>query len=544
MLAETVLYLFVIGLLALVKTSKRYDSLISAGLLFFVAGGFVFFCLDRASGAEKVFSWIWNTSKSGDIKIDINSSVLNYTMIFPLFVMSIGVLMHNLFYKFEQHKKSFSTLVLFNLIAFIMLISGNNFVQIIAAVFFIDILGQFFVEDMHAGQRYSLYNLVADMGLFTVLAMVQGNIQNLDVANISRYYETGRHLDFIMFLIMVTLAVKFGFVFFQRHLFDLKNAKFHRLFFIPLLSSPISALILLVKLNPLLEVSHSFVPLFYVLTSLTAIFGVFKILSASRIKELFVFMNMILLAFLAVLTKCMQYKWSENFSDLLILLFIFNFGLYYIHYILHYTKGRKNVLKSIVVCFLVTHLFALSLMLGSLATSASLKIICAFMFCWQIGLVKTFSLFRMDMQTIQNKKTEIRPVCLMLIVSGLNVYLSFSKLGYWPFSMWSLKFLFMLYLLAQFKIWQPIERILSELNKAGYVLRVGQNISRFGKSVFSVLTEFFFIEKIVAPWILSFNNSIISTYRKLSRNGFLYAFLCMILACIMVLYAFLKGERL
>lgn len=544
MLAETVLYLFVIGLLALVKTNKRYDSLISAGLLFFVAGGFVFFCLDRASGAETVFSWMWNTSKSGDIKIDINSSMLNYTMIFPLFVMSIGVLMHNLFYKFEQHKKSFSTLVLFNLIAFIMLISGNNFVQIIATVFFIDILGQFFVEDMHAGQRYSLYNLVADMGLFTVLAMVQGNIQNLDVANISRYYETGRHLDFIMFLIMTALAVKFGFVFFQRHLFDLKNAKFHRLFFIPLLSSPISALILLVKLNPLLEVSHSFVPLFYALTFLTAMFGVFQILSATKIKELFIFMNMILFAFLSVLVKCVQYKWSENFSYLLILLFIFNFGLYYIHYILHYTKAHKNVLKSIVVCFLLTHLFALSLMLGSLATSSSFTIICAFMLCWQIGLIKTFSLFRIDVQTTQDNKAEIRPICIMLMLSALNVYFSFSELGYWPFSMWALKFLFVLYLLAQFKIWQRIGDILSKLNKTDYVLRIGQNISWFGKSVLSVLTEFFFIEKSMAPWILSFNNSVISIYRKLSRNGFLYVLLCMILACILVLYAFLKGELL
>jgi hypothetical protein len=61
-----------------------------------------------------------------------------------------------------------------------MLICTNNLVEIITFVFIIDILSQVLIKDVYASRRYSIYNLIADMGLFLIMAMLKGKLETLE----------------------------------------------------------------------------------------------------------------------------------------------------------------------------------------------------------------------------------------------------------------------------------------------------------------------------------------------------------------------------
>ncbi|MBO7605558.1 MAG: hypothetical protein J6S61_03730, partial [Elusimicrobiaceae bacterium] len=331
MLQETLLYLLVIGVFSLVQTREKYAFVFSLVLTFFVGLVFAFFLMDWRilTDSPQVFSI--GSTVGGNIKLDIISSKQNYMLILPFFMNTLLALCNNLIFKYETHKKKMLSLFVFNLISFIMLICGNNFIQFMTFVFAIDILSQLLISDTNAAKRYSFYNLAADMGIFMVLSMLQGKLVNLDVGNISLYYETGRHRDFIMFVLMLSLFVKFGFILFQGYWLDLKSAKFHALYFLTYLSTPMAALILFIKFYPIAVISPSFLPLLNAAVCLSMFWGTFGAVSASQIKEKFVYYHMLCVAFLTKLIEQAHFAWNATFSNILICLFVFNLCFYYLH---------------------------------------------------------------------------------------------------------------------------------------------------------------------------------------------------------------------
>ena len=221
MLANTVTYLLFIAIFSLLRFRPKFDKFIIAGLTVACLWVFNRFCLDWQLVTESITTLVWDSSKSGDVKIDIVSNRYNYMLIFPFFVITLLSLLNNLLFKFEDKKRIFSAILILNLLSLILLISTTNLVGIITFVFVIDILSQFFINNTYASRRYSIYNLIADMGLFMIMAMLKGKLDNLEIGNIAHYYETGRHRDFIMFAVIISLFIKFGFFLFQSYLLDL-----------------------------------------------------------------------------------------------------------------------------------------------------------------------------------------------------------------------------------------------------------------------------------------------------------------------------------
>ena len=293
MLHETFLYLLMIGIFSLIKIKEKYAFLFSSVLTLLTALVFVLFLMDWRILPDSAQILSIGSSVGGNIKLDIISSKQNYMLILPFFANTLLALTNNLIFKYEAHKKKMLSLFIFNLAAFIMLICGNNFIQFMTFVFVIDILSCLLISDANAAKRYSLYNLVADMGIFLVLSMLQGKLANLDAGNIAHYYETGHHRDFIMFTLMLSLFIKFGFIFFQGYWLDLKNAKFHALYFLSFLSTPMAALILFIKFYPIVVVSPSFEPLLDAAVALSMAWAAFGAISAPQIKEKFFYFHML-----------------------------------------------------------------------------------------------------------------------------------------------------------------------------------------------------------------------------------------------------------
>ena len=542
MLADTVLYLLIIGLFSLIKTQKRYDFLLSFFMSAFVFVVFYLFLMDEKTGFEITKTLILDDSHSSNIKIDIISTPQNYVMIFPFFVSTLISMLGNLVFKYENSKKYESSLFIFNLTAFIMLISSNNLIELIAIVFIIDILSQLLIKDANAGRRYSLYNFVADMGLFLVFAMVQSKLANLDVSNISNYYETGHHRDFIVFVIMMSLSIKFSFFLFQGYWLDLKSAKFHNLYFLPYLSTPMTALVLLTKLYPMLVVSPSFLPLLNTMVALTVVWGASGAILKYEIKEKFVYFNMLNLAFIAELTALNDFVWTRNFSYLLILFYLFNLCFYYLHYEIDREHGKNKLSIMMVLFGFLSVICAITTQIFALKTQKSAYFIYIFLSIFLFSFAVTAAqIWRKATQKIDFKQTDTTTV-LMLLTSLFAFYLSSKNIEIlWPVC-FVLAFVIILFYLTPLSFISLRQGRIQEIQNIDVFHLFYQKIVleplHHAGLLFNIIIDFIFLERTFLPIIALLNNILIGFYRRIRRLGLRYQVICVILGAMLVFYLF------
>ena len=296
MIAEIVITMTVLGFLSLWQTRSRYSLIITVlctgitGILFFA------FINSWLHGHTESFLVLWDASLSGDIRLNINSSLRNYRMVFPFFAITLFSLINNLTFRFETQKKNISAFICLNFAALTMLITAGNFIQLITFVFVIDILSQLFIQDINAGRRYAIYNLVADMGLFLAFALLRGGLENLTISRLTSVNVP--HHDFAALIILISLFIKLGFFVFHTCFLDLKSARFHRLIMLFYLSSPAAALILFVKLFGFLSEFTAFLPIVNTAVVLTVAWGAMGAVIMNNLKEKLVYFNMMLISLL------------------------------------------------------------------------------------------------------------------------------------------------------------------------------------------------------------------------------------------------------
>jgi len=546
MLYETVLYLLVICIFSLWHTKEKYDSLLTFFCTTFTILIFAFFLMDwRVLTSDTIKTFVWDSSPNSNIKLDIISSKQNYALVFPFFLNTILALLNNLLFKYETHKKAMFSLFVFNLISFIMLISGNNFIELLTFVFMIDIFSQLLIFNTSASKRYSIYNLVADMGLFLVLAMLQGKLVNLDVSNISHYYETGRHRDFIMFVLMFSLFIKFGMFLFQGYWLDLKNAKFHTLYFLPYLSTPMAALILFVKLYPLLVVSPSFVPFLDTMVVLSMLWGSICAVVNPQIKEKFVYCNMLCVAFFVKIVEKADFVWNISLSNILVCFFVFNLCLYYLHYEIDRGHAKNQLaIYSILTAFLMD-LACLTIHISTLVSPQNQWWVLSFAFLF---LFVVSHLFVFVMPKLRNKERihifDIRTVCVMFLASVLLLYLGYPLiLSSWQI-LWVLAMFVLLYFIHSMHLMKKYDFFNTRLKNMDVLSFVYEKslISplKHAGILFNVLVDFIFLERTLWPVISVFNSFLIKAYRHITRLGIGYYFLSTLLGLSIAVYFFYR----
>lgn len=339
MISYTAGYLLIIALLSLLKWRHQFDRI----MLFLLTVAFfvVFYNFLGAwnLGVTDRFSLMWNSSPAGDVMIDIVSSPQNDVMLFPFFVISSIALFHNYFFRYEIHKKNLIGILMFNLFCFIMLIAGNNFIQMITFVFIIDILCQFFIKDIDSGRKYAVCNLIADMGLFGVLAILNGHMESFDLKQIGNFAQPDIHRDYIAAILLISLWIKFGFAFFCNYMVELKNVRYHRLVYVLCLSTPSAAFVLFYRLYPLLVNAPFFFWIFNAGISLTLVWSAFCIFKLRDLKDKAIQFNVIFFALLAKILESSGFVWNIHLSWILILNFAFQLGGYYLFY--YFARGRQ-----------------------------------------------------------------------------------------------------------------------------------------------------------------------------------------------------------
>jgi len=547
MLHETLLYLFAIALFSFVKIQEKYVPVFSFILTLFVALVFACFAMDWRFLADSPTTIGIDFSVGGNIKLDIISSKQNYLLILPFFINTLLALGNNLIFKYETDKQHMLSLFTLNLIAFIMLICGNNFIQFMTFVFVIDIFSQLLIADTNATKRYSIYNLVADMGIFLVLSMLHGKLVNLDVGNISHYYETGRHRDFIMAVLMLSLFVKFGLFLFQGYWLDLKSAKFHTLYFLTYLSTPMAALILFIKFYPVLVVSPSFEPLLNWIVVLSMLWGTAGAILNPQIKEKFVYCNMLCVAFLVKLTELESFIWNATFSNILICLFLFNLCFYYLHFEIDREHSKnKTPIVFVLTAFLFVFL-SLCLCLASLYTSQNALWIFSFGVLFIMVVSHLFASYAPKLRIQSTPHSSgLRTVCIMFVAILLSLYIGFYYVPYLYTCCFVLGLFLALYFFNPFKFTDSVRHIYAKIHHVDlfalfYEKCILLPIKHAG--IFAnIFIDFIFLEHTLLPLISVLNGMVVKTYRHISRIGFLYYLLCSVFGICIICYFLYKAS--
>lgn len=340
MIAYTALLLFLIGIFSGIKVGVKADKLLAYGAFASLFLIFATFFESVYLPEEYITSFIWNTSRDRELRFDIISNAYNCGLVFPFFAVTMFMVANNLIFRHEERRSYYISVVILNLVALIVLITSNNFVQLLAALYFIDILALFMIKNAEACKRLLLMNIAADTLLFAVLAMINSRVDSLDIRQILLYRKIGFHVDFIAICGLTAVFAKLGFFLFQLGIIGLKKIRFHRLQTFLFLSSPAAAIILLLKFNTLWRTSEYFTSYVDGMCLLTMVWGFICSIAIDNFKSKFIYWQMMFWALAVELLRYHGFLWDADFTSLFGGMFLFSNALYMLHY---YGNRRSEV---------------------------------------------------------------------------------------------------------------------------------------------------------------------------------------------------------
>lgn len=361
MIADTALFLIVLGIIGSIKTGVKADRLLSLFMFLLFTVFFLFFYYQPVFPKNADFSFVWSSLPSGSIYVDIISDKANCALLFPFLLLTLAETGKNVIFRYEERRCAYNSLLLFNLLALLMMVSSNNFVQLLSGMFAVDILAFLIMRDVDNSKSYVMLNFLADMLIFAVLAVINSQIGSLEIQEISRYRQLGHNLDFTALCALASVFIKLGFVPFQCAFLPLRGIRFHRLQSIIFLTSPAAALILLQKFNMVWSFSAAFASVLSVICLFSAALNAAGLLFTDDIKAKTVCLQLL---FLSLFVKIFQYSgfiWQEKQTQLFLSAYTLVNCVYFFYY---YANRRKKIsqfefpkgspLLACCVCFVVS----------------------------------------------------------------------------------------------------------------------------------------------------------------------------------------------
>lgn len=554
MIAYTTLLLFLIGLFSSIKVGVKVDkilSLVTFTSLFLV---FLGFCDGMNSVREHVFSFSWNTTTGNSLKLEIISNSYNYLLVWPCFALTVLSALNALLFHYEKRSTYFSVLI-FNLTALIVLITSNNFVQLLSALFVIDIISPFLIKNVEAYRRYVLLNLLADMILFMVLAVINCRVASLDIRQIILYRNVGMHKDFVALAGLTAVFAKFGFFLFQIGVMNLRKIRFHRMMNVLFLSSPLATLILLLKFSALWRTSAYFILYLDIVCICTIVWGALGSLFANNFKAKVIYWQMSFWALFVELLRFHGFIWFSGFTFLLLEMYLFACLMYLFYYYNH----RQQLMLKIKNMPLINKracAYTLLLLIATIAAmSNTLTILYNNMnryYIWTFAILFILSLSAVIKQLFskeKNKKIHIHddiPVNGFIFVE-LTLLCTFL-LQDWRYaepSVWCGTALFSLLCvcnpLAKTEFLYNIKGIQNKdiLGRLYYTLI--KSFRLCGK-FFWLLIDRLFMEKIVLSLLISFIHVLMHFFRKIHSSNIVGGVLGVVLLIIFLGYSYYRAE--
>ena len=554
MIAYTTFLLFVIGIFSSIKVGAKVDKIFSVLTFASIFLVFVNFCLNMNFETERIFSFMWNSSPSGDIKVDIVSNAYNYSLVFPFILITLIATANNVFFKYEERRGVYDAILIFNLIAIIMMITSNNFVQLLSALFVIDILAVVVIKDIEACKRYIILNMLADLMLFTVLALINSCVDSLDIRQILLYKHNGYHQDFVAIVGLTAVFMKMGMVPFHVGFLGLKNIRLHRLQNVLCLFSPLAALILLLKFHGVWATSVLFIKYLDVVCIFNALWCCIRALFVNDFKAKFIYIFLLILSIVVELLKFNGFEWSDNFTYL----FLEAYLILYTLYLIYFYSNRKKLISQMLGCLVETKSILLSVIfvvfLAIVALSSTLTTMYNnsnryYIWSFAVLFVLVFSKIINEVSNRNNStilqgihaNIKIFPSLIAFFLGGWLLKSTMNNdIAVWG---WSIAFI-ILCVFNPFKHWVLLydNFIIQNFDGFGYFYKyfIIKPVRFCGKFLW-LLIDWLFVEKIILNIMSMFVQLCIRLFRKIHNRSIEGSLVVIILIFILLIISYKLG---
>lgn len=548
--------IIVLSFIGLIKQRMKYDRLISWLIFFAATALFMEFATNAVNLNKESFSFLWSTSKIGNITIDFSPELGEHRLLLPLFFLSLVTILHNNIFRYEEKKSAFNAFILLNFASSSLLICSENYVQMITAVFITDILGYLILKDVDSSHRYVIYNFFADTCLFMVLALVCGKLQSLSLEDLPQYEKIGRHKDFVGLMLLVAVFIKMGVFMFQSYLLDLSAARLQRMSTVNLLFAPLTGILVLLKLHNLVEVSDLALPLLKIISMLTMIFGILNFLIIDNLKKKLVYLNMGFIGLLLLMLEHRDLQWNWQYS------FYYSVG-YFINLLFlkmylyqnHETKvsemlnGRETnsfILKTTLVQFiLIANIFITLIYRISLKQEQMGILICGAILTCTIATVLNHIYQSPYSRKLENLTSNpLRPISLLVMIS-LLVYTSIEMQAYTIYNIMFILFFIALCwcpLLTKIRAIYEIDWFQKEdLSKSFFFYTLVTPFMYLSRTLW-LMVDFVFSEKIVTAGLTGLHKIGISLFFKVNRKSYTASLAFIVIGIICFLLSFYRRE--
>lgn len=247
-----------IGLLALASvslfvTQGRYKRVWSVLLLCGLSVISYFFVINFNTGNQTgfIYQWLPYDMIKADFSISTSENIQH--MLKPLIFMLSGLVYLNTIFKGEQHPLRINTLLILNFIALILLLSSHDFLQLMFAGSMFSVVGFYMSDTINPKKNIFIFSFLAETAIFMALTVVYGSTHSVSLDSLPQFAINGHHKDIVSGLLLFAIGCKSGLLLLNGHYFNLKNISSNRIVGIMLLSIPISAFGILIKVKPLLD---------------------------------------------------------------------------------------------------------------------------------------------------------------------------------------------------------------------------------------------------------------------------------------------------
>ncbi|MBQ8466051.1 MAG: hypothetical protein IJ545_08605 [Alphaproteobacteria bacterium] len=247
------------------------------------------------SGTNERYGFQWLSSRYYPVNIEFFANAEIYET-FLLFLFSALLMMiYMIWDKYERQKFYVFALICFNLALLLMLICGQNTIQVLISACFIDIFGFCLINNIPARRQYIFYTLLADMALYVACAMLWGSFRTNIISEIA-----DREIDsnnYALWLIAIATFIKSGLVPFQGYLMPTDALSISRRNVLYFLSTPVVGFLVFWKMYPILKAHFIWFDSFSYIASASLFIGAGSILVIKKLEIKKIYMNMIFYSF-------------------------------------------------------------------------------------------------------------------------------------------------------------------------------------------------------------------------------------------------------
>lgn len=290
MVINIFLILLCLGAATIWYQGIRFQKFIVSAIILLLSIILFYFNQGLQSGVFSQYSYGWLTSKYYPVSLDFFTTKESYHLIIPLLFAVILCNFFSISNQIERQKVSVSALSVFSVAALIMLICGQNTIQLLVSVCFIDVLGFCVINNINARRQYIFYNLLADLALFMAFAILWGNCRINSLVNLTECHHSYNNVA--EWLIVLSAWIKSGLFPFQGYFVRTAILNDSRQNILSFLSTPLAGFLLMYKVKSLIPDDFIGIEILKYAAQASLVWGIIGGIFINRLADRKIYMNM------------------------------------------------------------------------------------------------------------------------------------------------------------------------------------------------------------------------------------------------------------